>query len=148
MIIIYKITNTVNGMAYVGQTRQPLYTRWYRHCDDTKRKYKCHKLHNDIIKYGKDQFLIEQIDSAETQTQANVKEMYWIKMFDSVKNGYNSGKGGKYSKPAKSVINVETKEIFEDVNKAANVMNCCPNSIRQAIKYNYRCCGFHWKFLS
>ena len=93
-------------------------------------------------------FLIEQIDSAETQTQANVKEMYWIKMLNSINNGYNSGKGGKYSKPAKSVINVETKEIFEDVNKAANVMNCCPNSIRQAIKYNYRCCGFHWKFLS
>lgn len=147
MIAIYKITNTVNGMVYVGQTRRSMQDRLKAHWHDTHKEYRRHKLQKAMLENGKDKFTIEQIDSAETKTQANIKEMYWIKVFDSVKTGYNSGKGGKYSKPARKVINVSTKMIFEDINEAAKVMGCSPNAIRQAIKYNYRCCGVHWKFL-
>ena len=42
-----------------------------------------------IRKYGKDNFIIEQIDQAQTQDELNKKEQYWIQYYNSVQNGYN-----------------------------------------------------------
>lgn len=42
-----------------------------------------------IRKYGKDNFIIEEIDSAKTQNELNKKEQYWIQYYNSVNNGYN-----------------------------------------------------------
>ena len=42
-----------------------------------------------IRKYGKDSFTLELIDTATTQEELNQKEQYWIKYYNSVKEGYN-----------------------------------------------------------
>ena len=42
-----------------------------------------------IRKYGKENFIIEVIDTAESQEELNQKEQYWIKFYDSVHQGYN-----------------------------------------------------------
>lgn len=42
-----------------------------------------------IRKYGKDNFIIEEIDSAKTQNELNEKEQYWIQYYNSVNDGYN-----------------------------------------------------------
>ena len=42
-----------------------------------------------IRKYGKDSFIIEEIDTAQTQDELNQKEQYWIKFYNSVEEGYN-----------------------------------------------------------
>ena len=48
------------------------------------------KFYRAIKKYGKDNFKIEAIDSAETQAELDQKEIYYINFYNSVKEGYNS----------------------------------------------------------
>ena len=146
MIAIYKITNTVNGMVYVGQTKRPLHTRWIAHCCAANKAYMTYKLQKAILEHGRDKFTIEQIDSAETKDEANEKEVYWIDRLDSIKNGYNSARGGKDSGSGKKVVKVETGEVYVSMVEAAKDMNCSPCSIRQAVKNNWKSCGYHWKF--
>lgn len=45
-------------------------------------------------KYGRDKFHIELIDTASSKEEMFEKEMYYIKLFDTYKNGYNSTLGG------------------------------------------------------
>jgi group I intron endonuclease len=92
-MIIYKITNKVNNKCYIGQTRRSLRVRWTEHCG---KKENCKRLSGAISKYGKDSFLIEQIDSAESIDELNKKEVYWIVFYKSSdrKFGYNIEIGG------------------------------------------------------
>ena len=111
---IYKITNTINGKSYIGQTIQNVKERFYQHCAT-----KCSKavsnmaIHRAIKKYGKSNFtveVIEEIDSANL----NDRERYWIKYYNSYNNGYNSTKGGQDGcKPFKD-LDVET--IIKEYN--------------------------------
>ena len=111
---IYKITNTINGKSYIGQTIQNVKERFYQHCAT-----KCSKavsnmaIHRAIKKYGKSNFtveVIEEIDSANL----NDRERYWIKYYDSYNNGYNSTKGGQDGcKPFKDL---DVESIIKEYN--------------------------------
>lgn len=80
----------VNGKQYVGQTTRTLEQRWREHC------YQNQSVIDKVIKrYGKDNFTIELIDTAETLNELNSKEIYWIKYYKSkLPNGYNVADGG------------------------------------------------------
>lgn len=59
--------------------------------------------HKAIQKYGKNNFVIEQIDSANNLQELNEKEVYWISKLNTLSpSGYNLTIGGdsnfKYSK--------------------------------------------------
>lgn len=111
---IYKITNTINGKFYIGQTIQNVKERFYQHCAT-----KCSKavsnmaIHRAIKKYGKSNFtveVIEEIDSANL----NDRERYWIKYYNSYNNGYNSTKGGQDGcKPFKDL---DVESIIKEYN--------------------------------
>lgn len=91
-MIIYKITNLVNGKMYIGQTIGTLCARWKRHCGDNS---KCPAIHNAIVKYGIQNFNVEQIDTANSQEELNEKEAYWINTLNTISpNGYNLQNGG------------------------------------------------------
>lgn len=84
---VYKITNIINNKVYIGQTTETIEKRFKRHCgyqlqDNTY-------LHRAIKKYGSDNFYIEKIDEANNQKELDEKEIYWIKYYQSDKNGYN-----------------------------------------------------------
>lgn len=90
-MIIYKITNLINNKCYVGQTKRSLDERWYGHCS----KDGCTALHNAILKYGKESFKIEIIDRANTESELNEKERYWIEKLNTIAPlGYNLRSGG------------------------------------------------------
>ena len=96
--IIYKITNKVNGKAYVGLTKRGLDKRWRAHCSLANCNLTCAKrphFHRAIVKYGvnvwKTEILIEGITTAE---EAARKEIEMISKYDTYANGYNSTKGG------------------------------------------------------
>lgn len=94
MGIIYKITNTKTGKVYIGQTTHTLRDRWRLHC---ARNSTCSLLKQAIQKYGKEAFVLEQIDIAESREELNQKEKEWIKKENSMTpNGYNSDPGGYY----------------------------------------------------
>lgn len=111
---IYKITNTINGKSYIGQTIQNVKERFYQHCAT-----KCSKavldmaIHRAIKKYGKSNFTVEVIEEVDS-TNLNDRERYWIKYYDSYNNGYNSTKGGQDGcKPFKDL---DVESIIKEYN--------------------------------
>lgn len=111
---IYKITNTINGKSYIGQTIQNVKERFYQHCAT-----KCSKavsnmaIHRAIKKYGKSNFTVEVIEEIDS-TNLNDRERYWIKYYNSYNNGYNSTKGGQDGcKPFKDL---DVESIIKEYN--------------------------------
>lgn len=77
---------------YVGQTRTTLAERWKHH----RHSHGCSAIHSALLKYGFDNFTIEQIDSASSQEELNEKEKYWISELNTLSpNGYNLTTGGE-----------------------------------------------------
>lgn len=97
-MLIYKITNQVNGKIYIGQTVQTLKRRWKSHCWPS-RSNGCHALRNAINKYGIDSFLVEKVTDCISLEEMNYREIFFIKVFDSLSpNGYNLRTGGDNSR--------------------------------------------------
>ena len=73
-MIIYKITNNINGKIYIGQTTQSLANRWSQH---TKEISKCFRMKAAIKKYGKESFSIEEIDKYLSVIKAWIQS-FWV----------------------------------------------------------------------
>jgi group I intron endonuclease len=90
---VYKITNKVNGKVYIGQTSFTPEKRFRQHCH--KSNSSVSYIDAAIQKYGKENFEIGLLDTAETVNELNEKEMFWIAYYDSIHpKGYNLTKGG------------------------------------------------------
>ena len=100
-ITVYKLTNTLNGMGYVGMTkdfeRRMAEHRW-------NNKYKaliCKVIHE----YGWENFTAEVIEICDAEV-APERERYWIKEFNTkTPHGYNRTTGGEMC----SELSVETR---------------------------------------
>lgn len=92
-MIIYKITNTVNGKIYIGKTTKSLTERKKSHFKRFRAGEKTH-LYNAFKKYGKDVFLWKELSSCSDIQTLNDLEIFFIKKYDSFKNGYNMTLGG------------------------------------------------------
>ncbi len=86
---IYKITNIQNNKVYIGQSIRPIEARFHRHINDALNNILDTHFARAIRKYGKENFVIEEIDTAENQEELNFKEQYWIQFYNAVKEGYN-----------------------------------------------------------
>ena len=95
-IKIYKITNKLNNMSYIGITSRTLEYRWNMHIQPASQ---CKYLHNAIMKYGKKNFTIEEVFTCFDYDAANEMESHFITLYNTmVPNGYNLREGGKYGK--------------------------------------------------
>jgi group I intron endonuclease len=112
--LIYKIVNLINNKIYIGQTWQSLKIRLIKHKSSN---FNCIKLHHAINKYGRDNFKIELITICHTQLAADYWEEYFIKKFDSIKNGYNILMGGKTGSRKGLKHSKETKQKISDAKK-------------------------------
>lgn len=92
-MIIYKVTNKVNGKIYIGQTIRTLEQRKWQHLDCAKNGVKTH-FYNAIRKYGEENFVFEIIDEASSLKELNELERYYIAKFKCIENGYNMVDGG------------------------------------------------------
>ena len=92
-MIIYKITNKINGKVYIGQTIRSLDDRWQQHLRNAKNGVQTHFYHA-IRKYGEENFIPEIICSANTKEELNVLETYYIQEYDAIDLGYNMIDGG------------------------------------------------------
>ena len=71
---IYKITNTINGKIYIGQTIQNVKLRWKCHRNDKKGI-----IRNVISKYGIDNIKFEEIYiSFSMEDLNNTEERYFL----------------------------------------------------------------------
>lgn len=96
-MIIYKITNKINGKYYIGKTIYTVEWRWKIHVTHSKREDDHLLFHRAIKKYGVENFVLEVIDTANNENELNEKEKYWIEYYKSylTENGYNLTKGGE-----------------------------------------------------
>lgn len=144
-MIIYKVTNLLNGKVYIGQTRRSLEARWAQHCRDVQSKISCFELQKAIKEFGADNFSIEQIDSAESKSEADEKEVFWIKFYNSVNEGYNTSPGGKAGGNRKKVKAVESGLVFDTIVDAAKHFAVKSCSIGVAVdKPHLKSAGQHW----
>ena len=90
---IYKI-QFPNGKVYIGQSVN-YKNRWREHLREATRGNDL-KIYRAMRKYN---ITIEAFsiieDNITSQDEANSKEIYYIKEFDSIKNGYNITEGGQ-----------------------------------------------------
>ena len=110
---IYKITNTINNKAYIGQSLN-IEERWKRH------KYHCHiidhyPLYQAFAKYGIDNFNFEIIKECLPE-ELNSLEMYYINYYDTFKNGYNQTEGGE------GTLNLNVKLESDDIEKIYDLL--------------------------
>lgn len=92
-MVIYKITNTINGKVYIGQTTQNPTARWYQHgtCSTSKNT----AIGPAIVKYGKENFTFEVLCHTRTIEDLNSLEIDLIKYYNCLSpNGYNVDYGG------------------------------------------------------
>lgn len=86
--LIYKITNTVNDLLYVGMTNN-LKKRWAQHKADAKRGAET-PLHCDMREYGIENFYPEILEDNLAYAIAKDRETYWIRILNtSDPDGYN-----------------------------------------------------------
>lgn len=96
---IYKVTNLINGKIYIGQTIHSIEERWNAHCFRSHLDSHYSLFHNAIKKYGKENFKLELVDTADSFEELNEKEIFYIKKYNSLTpNGYNMAEGGQGTK--------------------------------------------------
>jgi group I intron endonuclease len=111
-MIVYKITNKINGKSYIGQTVQDFECRLSQHFSKSDTV-----IQKAIRKYGKENFEYTIIDNAESIEQLNSKECFWIKFYRTltVQNGYNVKTGGSNARltlEEKKIVSKKTKEAM------------------------------------
>lgn len=95
-MVIYKITNLINGNRYIGQTVSKLKTRWSQHINYALKRKGLSVLALAIQKYGKENFEITIIVHCDSIEEMNHREQYYIRLFNTLApNGYNLDSGGK-----------------------------------------------------
>ena len=112
---IYKITNKINGKAYIGQSiNEPTKSngRISEHLNG--RGNKSRAIHNAIKKYGKDNFSHEVLHAILLDDQLDELEVQAIKEHNTMApNGYNLTSGGGTPKD----ISNETRQKLSDISK-------------------------------
>jgi group I intron endonuclease len=107
-MIVYKITNKINGKIYIGQTVRPFNARWTQHCRVSKTG-----LGAAIKKYGKENFSHIVLSECQSIEQLNDAEEYFIEQYQSLApHGYNLNTGGRNRIPT-----VETRKRQSEAQK-------------------------------
>lgn len=103
MYIIYKHTNTITNKSYIGLTKHTVKKRFNQHKKDAFR-YRNGKLpsfafYNAIRKHGTTCWTSEVLEENLSYENANIREQYYIKYFNTYAKGYNSTIGGDHKFP-------------------------------------------------
>ena len=103
---IYKTTNLINGMIYIGQHKAINFSKKYKGSG----KLIIEAFH----KYGKENFTVELLEWCETKEELDEKERYWVSYFGlpNFEIGYNILKGGQDKSFEGCTHSEETKLIM------------------------------------
>jgi group I intron endonuclease len=123
MGFIYKITNTINGKCYIGETtKTDPEKRWKEHKSTIKRGVGCPALQNSVIKHGIDNFKFEILIICFDEDRYKYEIEYIKKYKTLIPNGYNileggpggSFKGKKHSEETKQLLSKNNKQKYID----------------------------------
>lgn len=126
-MVIYKITNKLNGKSYVGLTKQPLAARLRAHFSNSKTHNNTY-IKKAIQKYGKDAFTVSCLGEYCSLEQLNDAESYYIDFYNTLApNGYNLQTGGN-----SHTVSDITRKKLSDSHKGLKY----PNFIRTTPPWN------------
>lgn len=95
MKIIYAVKNVINKKFYIGQTTISFNKRKWLHLFSAKNGVNT-VFYKAIRKYGVENFKWLIIDICSTNKELNLKEIYYIKYYNTlIPNGYNMSEGGE-----------------------------------------------------
>lgn len=129
MNCVYKITNSINGKAYIGITRQGPSRRWIEHVSRFKLGERDHKLYEAIRKHGLENFKMTVLCTACDSESLKQMEVYFISKFNTFKRGYNMTCGGDFVSE-ESIEKIRSKMIGRKVtwyNKILESRKSNPN---------------------
>lgn len=146
-MIVYLITNKVNGKRYVGQTVRSLEERWKDHCRVKDDNY----FHRAIHKYGVENFSLEIIDTADSGEELDEKEIFWIQKLNTLfPHGYNLKEGGDASMRGRFGINNPKSRLIYQFRLDGSLVNgyyglgdahrrtgCNSGAIARSLKHGY-----------
>lgn len=94
---VYCIENKLTGKKYIGVTKGEINRRYKQHKQIAKNpgsSKHCY-IHSAMLKHGLENFIVYQLDEANTKEELFEKEKNWIKKLDTKLNGYNETDGGE-----------------------------------------------------
>lgn len=124
-MIVYLITNKVNGRRYVGITTLTLEERWKKHVASSRcpksRTYKQMSVVKAIAKHGPKNFKKKIIEKCSTADAMNEAEVRWIAELDTQdpSKGYNLTAGGKATMKGRKHT-AATKALMRESQAKAN----------------------------
>lgn len=137
-MIIYKITNRLNGKIYVGQTRQPIEKRFLQHA------HAATPLGAAMRQCGLENFTIEIIEECDTPEQTKAREIFWISVLKcKTPDGYNQSDGGescapKIYKPRRFTPTTGTMEINESLKRFRTAQQISQRQLAEKIGVPYQ----------
>lgn len=92
-MLIYRLVSP-SGKSYIGQTKQDLETRFKQHLIAWQGKKVRSKLYLAFDKYPPENWSKEILCECLTREEANKNEILYIRIYDTIDNGYNTAHGG------------------------------------------------------
>jgi len=121
MFYLYKITNKINNKIYIGKSKN-IFSRFKEHKRIAKSGKNCYTIHKAIIKYGFDNFSIEELFKSEDEQEVYLQEINTISQAKA--DGYilyNIANGGQGALSGSLNINYGkkfSKETLEKMSKS------------------------------
>ena len=162
---IYIVTNKLNNMKYIGQTRRTIEARWKDHL--SKLKTDVNYFHNSILKHGADNYVISVLDKVQAENicdltaKLNNLEIHYISKYNTLyPNGYNLTKGGgnnsincdkpvdqydKYGNYIRSYTSA-SEAAYATNGSRKGITNCCNRTVDKRNKRTYSSGGYIWRF--
>lgn len=136
--IIYKVTSP-SGKVYIGKTINSLRVRRNNHLSEAKRyrrNSKNRKFHNALLKYG--DLLTWEVLEIASVGRLKEREIFYIEMFNSYENGYNSTLGGDGSG---HIISDETRKKMSLSKKGCVPWNkgvCWSEEVKERMSFSQK----------
>ena len=92
-MVVYKVTNMINGKVYIGKTESDLKVRRAGHYKSVKRGSESN-FHPALRNGNRDDFKWEMLGEYNTKEEMDNAEIKYISEYDTFKNGYNMTEGG------------------------------------------------------
>lgn len=130
MVGIYKITNTITGHAYIGQS-VCINQRWINHRKEARNGSKDYPLYRAMRKYGIENFHFEVLEEC-TKDLLNEREKYWIAVYHTYGDGYNQTAGGQSPttpNPLIEEIKDELRHSDKTIKEISKIYNISQQSL-------------------